>query len=96
MTATDQAGPFTLHGSDVVEQLKRLVHEGNVRRITIRDRDGNVIFHAPLTVGVVGVALIPVWAAVGAVVALSAECTIEVERGGDTTGAGTPPAPAGR
>lgn len=71
---------FTLNGEDILAKLRELVHEGNVRRIIIRDRDDRVILEAPLTIGVVGVALIPMWAAVGAVVALATDCSIEVER----------------
>jgi hypothetical protein len=56
------------------------VHEGNVRRVLIRNAEGQVIVEFPLTVGVVGAALAPMWAAVGAIVALVADCTIEIER----------------
>jgi len=74
---------FDLKPEDVdalIAKLKALVHEGNVRRLVVRDRGGRTIIEAPLTVGVVGAALIPLWAAVGAIGALAANCTIEVER----------------
>jgi len=74
---------FDLKPEDVdalIAKLKALVHEGNVRRLVVRDRGGRTIIEAPLTVGVVGAALIPLWAAVGAIAALAANCTIEVER----------------
>ncbi|HEX9037140.1 MAG TPA: DUF4342 domain-containing protein [Ktedonobacterales bacterium] len=65
---------------DAIAQIKRLVHEGNVRRVTIKNSEGHTIIDFPLTVGVVGAALVPVWAAIGAAVALMTECSIEVER----------------
>lgn len=74
---------FDLKPEDVdalIAKLKALVREGNVRRLVIRDRGGRTIIEAPLTVGLVGAALIPLWAAVGAIAALAANCTIEVER----------------
>lgn len=83
MAKTYGTEKFTIQGGEVFETLKRLVHEGNVRRITIKDRAGEVILQVPLTVGVVGAALIPVWAAIGAVVALASDCSIEVERAAD-------------
>jgi hypothetical protein len=67
-------------GDDLLAKIKEIVHEGNVRRITITDKEGRRLLEIPLTVGVVGVVLLPVFAAVGALAALVAECTIEVER----------------
>jgi hypothetical protein len=66
-------------GDQLFDQLKRLIAEGNIRRIRVRQRD-RVIAEFPLTVGVVGAVLAPVAAAIGAVTALLTECTIEVER----------------
>lgn len=68
-----------LTGSQVLEQLQKLLHEGNVRRITIRQGE-HVIAVFPLTVGVVGAVFAPIVAAIGAIVALAADCTIEIER----------------
>jgi hypothetical protein len=67
-------------GDDLLAKIKQIVHEGNVRRITITDKEGHRLMEIPLTVGVVGVVLLPVFAAVGALAALVAECSIEVER----------------
>jgi hypothetical protein len=67
-------------GSSMVEKLKQLIHEGNVRRIVIQ-HEGRTVAEFPLTAGVVGVVLAPVLAAIGAVVALLKDCTIQVERG---------------
>jgi Domain of unknown function (DUF4342) len=66
-------------GNQVFETVKNLIHEGNVRRITIK-QDGHAIAEFPLTFGVVGAALAPVLAAIGAIAALVTNCTFEVER----------------
>ena len=71
---------FTLKGEQVLNKIKELVEEGNVRKITIHDKSGKEIMSFPLTFGVVGVVLAPVLAAVGAMAALIGECTIKVER----------------
>jgi hypothetical protein len=71
---------FEVSGDKVVETVKRLVHEGNIRRIIIKGEDGKTLIEIPLTFGVVGALLVPVLAAVGALAALVARCTIVVER----------------
>lgn len=70
---------FKVSGEKLLQQVKEIVHQGNVRRITIKDKDGVALFEIPLTAGVVGVVLLPVWAAIGAVAALAASYTIAVE-----------------
>jgi hypothetical protein len=67
-------------GEKLVSTVKELVHEGNIRRLTIRNEEGNTLIEIPLTLGVVGVLLVPVLAAVGAIAALVADCTIVVEK----------------
>ena len=67
-------------GDDLVAKIKEIVHEGNVRRIIIKNEEGEQLIEIPLTVGVVGALLLPALAAIGAVAALVAKCTIEVER----------------
>jgi hypothetical protein len=67
-------------GDRLLETVRRLVREGNARRITIRNQDDDVVLTFPLSAGVVGAALLPVWAGVGAVAALLGNCSIEVER----------------
>ena len=67
-------------GDRLLETVRRLVREGNARRITIRNQDDDVVLTFPLAAGVVGAALLPVWAGVGAVAALLGNCSIEVER----------------
>ena len=71
---------FHLSGDAVVAKVKEIIHEGNVRRIILKDEQGRTFIEVPLTIGVVGVVLIPVWAALGAIAALVAKMTIVVER----------------
>ena len=66
-------------GSDLADKVKEIIHEGNVRRIIIRQGE-HVVLELPLTVGLVGTLLAPWLAAVGAVGALVANCTIEIVR----------------
>ena len=68
-----------LEGGHLLERLKVIIEEGNARRLVIKQK-GRSVAEFPLTVGVVGALLAPILAAVGAIVALMSECTIEVER----------------
>jgi hypothetical protein len=70
---------FKVSGENLLKKVKELIAKGNVRHITIKDKTGKVIIEFPLTIGVVGVVLLPVLAAVGALAALIGECTIAVE-----------------
>lgn len=74
---------FKVKGDQVVTKLKELLHEGNVRHIVIKNEDGKVLIEFPVTIGLAGALLLPVWAAVGAVAAMVTKCTIEVERTDD-------------
>ena len=77
---------FSVSGEDVVKKIKEIVKGGNARRIIIKNENGKSLIEFPLTVGVVGAALLPIWAAVGAAAALVTKCTIVVEkRVSDTT-----------
>ena len=67
-------------GETLIKKVKDLIKEGNVRKITIKDKDGKELVTFPLTVGVVGTVLAPILAAVGAIAALVTECAISVER----------------
>ncbi|MGN6180064.1 MAG: DUF4342 domain-containing protein [Mucilaginibacter sp.] len=78
---------FKINGTDLLNKVKEIINEGNVRRIIISDKNGKEIAHFPLTVGVVGALLLPVFAAIGAIAALVSECTITVEKE-DTTPSG--------
>lgn len=71
---------FRVRGDAVIAKIKEILHEGNVRRITIKNEEGNTLIEIPLTIGVVGAILLPVWAAIGAIAALAANLTIVVEK----------------
>ena len=72
---------FKAESGGVLEKLKALIHEGNVRRVVVQHQ-GQTVAEFPLTAGVVGALLAPVVAAIGAIVALLKDCTIQVERTG--------------
>ena len=71
---------FSLNGSEIIDKIKELIHQGNIRRIIIKNEDNRTIVEIPLTLGVVGAALAPVLAAVGAIAALVTKMTIVVEK----------------
>ncbi|HEY4692824.1 MAG TPA: DUF4342 domain-containing protein [Bellilinea sp.] len=71
---------FRVDGEQLVGKIKEIIHEGNVRRIIIKNEKDEVLVELPLTVGVVGALFLPVWAAVGAIAALAANLTIVVEK----------------
>lgn len=71
---------YQVRGEDLLKKVKDIINEGNVRKITISDKDGKEIVVFPLTLGVIGAVIAPVLAAVGTIAALVTECTITVER----------------
>lgn len=71
---------FKVSGEAVVSKIKELLREGNVRRISIKNDEGRTLIEIPLTLGVIGTLLLPVWAGIGAIAALAANLTIAVER----------------
>ncbi|HUT87452.1 MAG TPA: DUF4342 domain-containing protein [Candidatus Heimdallarchaeota archaeon] len=71
---------FAISGEKLVSTVKQLVHQGNIRRITIKNKEGRSLIEIPLSIGVVGALLLPTLAAVGAIAALVTECTIVVEK----------------
>jgi hypothetical protein len=79
MTETTFTESFKVAGNQLLDAVKKLLHEGNVRRVIIK-HDGRTIAEFPMTVGVIGAVLAPVLAAVGAIAAVLTECTLEVER----------------
>jgi hypothetical protein len=79
-SGTKKQESFEIKGEDLLKKVKQLIKEGNVRRITILNKEGKEIVVIPLTIGVVGAILVPPLAAVGAIAALVTECTIKVER----------------
>ncbi len=78
--ATISKESFKVQGEKVLNKVKELVKEGNVRKISIHEKDGKELMSFPLTLGVVGAVFAPELAAVGAMAALIGECTITVER----------------
>lgn len=77
---TTRTEEIKISGDQLLAKAKELVREGNVRRLMIKNADGHTLIEIPLTVGVIGAALLPVWAAIGAIAALATDCTIVVER----------------
>ena len=71
---------YRIKGENLVGRVKELVHEGNVRRIIVKNDKDETIMEFPLTVGVVGAVLIPIWVALGAIAALAAHYKVEVEK----------------
>jgi hypothetical protein len=71
---------FKVAGKDLADQIRKLIHEGNVRRIIVRDEHGHTFMEIPLTVATIGVIAAPVLAAVGAIASLVAKFEIVVER----------------
>ena len=78
--ATITKESIQIQGEKLLNKVKELVKEGNVRKISIHDKDGKELMSFPLSIGVVGAVFAPVLAAVGALAALIGECTITVER----------------
>jgi hypothetical protein len=71
---------YSVSGDDLISKIKEIIKQGNAKKITIRGKDGNDIMSFPVTVGVVGIVLAPMFAAIGAIAALATECTIVIER----------------
>jgi uncharacterized protein DUF4342 len=74
---------FKVRGKDLVDKIKSLVHEGNVRRIILKDEKGQTFLEIPLTVAALGAIAAPVLAGLGAIAALVANFTLVVERAGE-------------
>ncbi len=70
---------FTVSGGQLVDKVKQLIHEGNIRRIRVLQND-KVVMEIPLTAGAIAIAAAPLLAALGAFAALATDCTIEVEK----------------
>ena len=80
MSETKKTEEFTINGEDLIAKIKEIIKQGNAKKITVKDKEGNEIISFPVTVGVAGLVLAPVFAAIGAVAALATECTIVIER----------------
>ena len=77
MTGTNKS-EFKVTGEELLNKVKELIHEGNIRKIIIKNEKGVTFVEIPVTIGVVGAVLLPIFAAVGALAALAANFTIEV------------------
>ena len=78
-----EPGPFDevkVTGENLLRTIRELIREGNYRRIIIRNEQGHTLLEIPLTMGLVGALLLPVWAAIGAMAAMASGFTIIVER----------------
>ena len=71
---------FRVEGEKLLTKIKELIREGNIRRISIKDREGKTVLEIPVTIGVVGILLAPQLAAIGAIAALLTEATVVVEK----------------
>ncbi len=71
---------FKVKGSKLMAKLKELIHEGNVRRVILKNPEGRVLLDMPLNAGIAGAALLPFWAAVGAVAVLATDYSVLIER----------------
>ncbi len=71
---------FEVSGDLLVSKIKELLKQGNIRRIILKNEEGKTLIEIPLTIGVVGVVLLPVWAAIGAIAALAVNLKITVEK----------------
>jgi hypothetical protein len=75
-----QTEEHRVRGERLVARIRELVHQGNIRRIIVKDDRGRTLIEIPLTLGVVGAVLLPVWVALGAMAALAADFNLVVEK----------------
>ena len=75
-----QNSQFHVSGDELLKKVKEIIHEGNVNRIIIKSEEGKTYLEIPVTIGLIGALLLPVFAAVGALAALVSNFTIEVIR----------------
>lgn len=71
---------FRVDGEKLIAKIKELIHEGNIRKVIIKDKDGKIVMEIPMTIGVVGALIAPQLAAIGAIAALLTEATVVVEK----------------
>jgi hypothetical protein len=71
---------FRVDGEKLLAKIKELIHEGNIRKVIIKEKDGKVLMEIPMTFGVVGALIAPQLAAIGAIAALLTEATVVVEK----------------
>lgn len=80
LKASAQTEEIKVQGDQLLAKVKELVRAGNVRRITLKNAEGVTMLEIPLSLGVVGALVLPVWAAIGAIAALAVDYTIVVEK----------------
>lgn len=78
-----------VQGEELVQKVKEIIREGNVRRITVKNEEGKTLLEIPVTIGALGALLLPTLAALGVIAALVTQSTIVVERREPTEDAGT-------
>jgi prepilin-type N-terminal cleavage/methylation domain-containing protein len=71
---------FQVMGSNLVDKVKELIHEGNVQRIIIKNEQGFTLMEIPVTLAAIGLIAAPILAAVGAIAGIVTKCTLVVER----------------
>ena len=71
---------FRITGEELLAKVKEVVNEGNIRRLVIKNEEGETLIEVPVTLGVISALLLPVWAAIAALAAVATHCTIVVER----------------
>ena len=79
-TSTAEREEFVIESDQLIETIKKLIHEGNVRRIIIKDENDRLLLEIPVTIGVLGALIAPWLAALGAIAAIATKCTIIVEK----------------
>lgn len=77
---TQRTEEFRTTGDELLAKARELINQGNIRRLIIKNEAGTTLIEIPLTIGVIGAALLPVFAAIGAIAVLATHCTIVVER----------------
>jgi len=80
MSDNNRTEEYKINSEDLMAKLKAIIKEGNAKKVTIKGKDGDEIISFPVTVGVAGIVLAPVFAAVATITALATECTIVIER----------------
>jgi hypothetical protein len=71
---------YQVSSDQVIAKIKELLHEGNIRRIKLKNQDGRILLDVPLTIGLAGVVLAPAWIAIAALALLTPNLTIVVEK----------------
>lgn len=80
MSENTRTEEFKIDGEKLIAKIKELLHEGNIRKLIIKDKEGKTLMEIPMTFGVVGALLAPQLAAIGAIAALVTEATLVVEK----------------